>query len=893
MNNIYCHTDDLKNESDIEQKFLLKLIETEFPEGLGYLFFDLHTKPYLKNVIIDKGKNQRNYVPDYLIVYRGLPVLIIEAKSPSEKVAQGFKEARLYATEINATFPHGISPCKHIISSNGNETWAGYWDQEEPVVKLHFSDFFVGNVKFDKLLTFCAKKSIVQYINEKIYSLRGNTQFTSPVSLVGGSRAKDEEMEENTYGRTLVFENHNIFDPQTEKDREEIVDNAYITSAKREQHIDPIYKELKKFGGSLWNFGNDISTQNPDEISSAIQKKVIERNDNYSLILIVGRVGSGKSTFIRYFKRKFLEFNHPDLSKRCEWLFINMNDAPLANDEIYNWIKRRIIQTIKDNNKSIEFDSLEIIEKIFSIELNQFENGLGKLLADSPNNYKYERYKVLDGLLKNDEMYLSSMIRYVKGHLHRIPIIVLDNSDKRNRDEQLLMFSVAQWLKSNYNCMLILPMRDITYDTYKNEPPLDTVVRDLVFSIDAPDLLRVLQERLQYIARVKNGTHKYSVGTNMSVVLTQDDLIQYFRAIMVAIRNTNFVKEIIYKLSNNNIRAGLQIFVDFCRSGHVDPIEFLQIYLNADGKDYKFPINMFMNALLRKNRLYYNGDKSNIINVFASQYEDDFPDPLSRIDILLWLKMKKNVLGIRKIKGLFQCGEMIRDLQSAGHNPEIIQRELYYMVKKGLIYTESESDIINPDDLIIINQTGLLHIKLVEDFNISYLSACAEDFYYCDQKIMLDIANKMKYKAYLKIKEAIQTTYDFINYLINYRTQYIQNAPTFLDCPAFDLFNPAVLNEKLMVYFEKNPSFKQTFDTENLFRKGNSSLVKVVVIKPNSLICVLEMTQIKCYLSTTPRKHNLSHEVFSTIKEGDMLLCKSIGFNYEHGSYDIEFISKQ
>lgn len=72
---------------------------------------------------------------------------------------------------------------------------------------------------------------------------------------------------------------------------------------------------------------------------------------------------------------------------------------------------------------------------------------------------------------------------FYKGNYAKIPIVVLDNCDKRNKGEQLLMFEVAQWLRAQYKCIVILPMRDATYDTYKSEPPLDTVVRDLVLEL--------------------------------------------------------------------------------------------------------------------------------------------------------------------------------------------------------------------------------------------------------------------------------------------------------------------------------------------------------------------------------------------------------------------------
>ena len=46
----------------------------------------------------------------------------------------------------------------------------------------------------------------------------------------------------------------------------------------------------------------------------------------------------------------------------------------------------------------------------------------------------------------------------------RLLVVVLDNCDKRNRDEQLRMFQLAQWAQSQFKCLVVLPLRDVTFD---------------------------------------------------------------------------------------------------------------------------------------------------------------------------------------------------------------------------------------------------------------------------------------------------------------------------------------------------------------------------------------------------------------------------------------------
>ena len=92
---------------------------------------------------------------------------------------------------------------------------------------------------------------------------------------------------------------------------------------------------------------------------------------------------------------------------------------------------------------------------------------------------------------------LNAYIRHFCAERGKLLIILLNNSDKRNRDDQLLMFDVAKWLQKTCKCLVFLPIHDTTYDHHRKEPPLDTVIKDLVFRIDAPLFMDVLYKRVK------------------------------------------------------------------------------------------------------------------------------------------------------------------------------------------------------------------------------------------------------------------------------------------------------------------------------------------------------------------------------------------------------------
>ena len=69
---------------------------------------------------IDKTAGRRfGYYPDYSVWISGIPMLIIEAKSPDDAIMTAIREARLYATEVNKRYPPNVNPIEFVFGCNG------------------------------------------------------------------------------------------------------------------------------------------------------------------------------------------------------------------------------------------------------------------------------------------------------------------------------------------------------------------------------------------------------------------------------------------------------------------------------------------------------------------------------------------------------------------------------------------------------------------------------------------------------------------------------------------------------------------------------------------------------------------------------------------------------
>ena len=147
MKNKYCELTDLRNESDVEQFFVINLIK-----DLGFKNEDVYTKKVLPAIEFGKGSKKQSYIPDYQLNDGKTPLMIIEAKSPDVKLENFVYEAQEYAGYINRSFI-GSNPIKYCITTNGVTTILIKPDENIPVLKLKFSDFEQKNEK--KLLQNC------------------------------------------------------------------------------------------------------------------------------------------------------------------------------------------------------------------------------------------------------------------------------------------------------------------------------------------------------------------------------------------------------------------------------------------------------------------------------------------------------------------------------------------------------------------------------------------------------------------------------------------------------------------------------------------------------------------------------------------------------------------
>lgn len=742
MNNrLFPEPTELQTESDVEQKLILPLLVGNIPCGFGYYTADILTKLSIRRLEIGKGTAKKLYYPDYLIILAGMPVLVVEAKAVGEPLDQALYEARLYGSEINALFPHNVNPCLRVIACNGDGLWSAPIDTSAPDIQLSHGELSPGNTNFAKLVKLCSRECFQSHVDTIRQKLR-KKNYRRPVTLVGGPSFQNEELPQNTFGATIVGDYGHIFNPVSTIDREKIVREAYIGSLRRQRYIEPIDRMIRNAvtptAGKIEALANSAE---PKEIATAFRER---KNLGNQIMLLIGSVGAGKSTFVDYFSLVALP---RDLQSKTVWLRLNLNEAPLLLDAAYNWIVRSIISEFRSKFTDIDFDDLQVLMKVFSHEIASLKKGPLALLDSTTTEYKTRLADRLIQLQSDPLLMAKGIAKFLCNGPNVLLVIVLDNCDKRNRDEQLTMFQVAQWVRSEFGCLVFLPLRDVTYDLYRHHPPLDTALKQFVFRIEPPQFTEVLHARVRLALNEmgqqnpEGNSLSYQLPNGIKVTYPAEDQALYLASILRSLyAHDRFVRQVMTGLAGRDVRRALQIFLDFCMSGHIGEDQIFKIRF-FEGQ-HVLPISMVARVLLRMHRRFYDGDKSYLKNIFQCNPNDALPDYFVRQAILNWLNQKLKKVGPAGVEGFHRAADMILDLAVVGHDAMRVREELKYLVREGCIVPEHlRLESLADDDLFKISASGIIHLQLM--VNPEYLAACAEDAWMADEELSMQIAERL------------------------------------------------------------------------------------------------------------------------------------------------------
>lgn len=704
---------NVATESDVEQKILMPLLEGA--SLLAIPIGNIKTKSYLSPSSLDKGAGKSfGYYPDYSVWWHGLPLLLIEAKAPDVAVEVGFREAALYASQLNQRYPTGVNPCRFVIACNGRTLTYGYADSF-PIRSVDVGDLLTGTAELDALREFCRSEIQEQYALEVRAHLRRST-VTMPYNLAGGAALLTGKLPVNTFAADLSPILRRYFASSSPEDSEEIVERAYVSSAEVTEYdriLESLLKDrLPSQRGAL------IQELEPDRRGEEhVERAILEFDKNRpkggQLQIVQGAVGSGKSLFIQRY-REVLQ--SAELRVRCYWSIVDFNSSPAVLVNAERWLCETFIESFEKQNPHIDLHSASTLRGVFSRNIQRKKAIYEEFTRHSTEVAAIEKAKDLARWQDDPDELARGIADYVLGMRKEVLVAVMDNVDKLDLDNQLKAFQLSLWFMQRTGAFVILQMRDETFERYKDRPPLDTFRTNLTFHISPPRFVDVVKRRLElsmeYLAEHAQEKQEYSIESGLRISYPKSELGEFLKKLYLDVfdRRRN-VSRVLEALAGRNVRRALDMFVSIITSGHISPRSLTGTVLGGSSNVTERDI---IKVLMRTEYRFFSEHSGFVFNIFSFDPEWENPDNLLIPEILYFLANNRKKRGQIGLEGYFSCRHISDKLQLFGYSDRDTICALNTLLQRELISSDKMNFAsVGYDDSVRILSSGFIHLRVL------------------------------------------------------------------------------------------------------------------------------------------------------------------------------------
>ncbi len=712
-----------ETEGDVEAKVILPLLTSS--ELLSIPRANIKSKEYLRPKDIGKGAAKRSgYFPDFSVYVNALPVCIVEAKSPSNSAEIGYGEACLYAHEINKGFGSGTNPCQIVISTNGVDLLAGFWDAEAAIT-CKISDIVAGSEVLARLREIANYSFLSSIANQTSAKIRLD-KFKRPFNQGEGPSLVNSKVGSNSFAADLSPILRRYFTSHGQQEAAEIWERAYISSSEVTTYDKALESFLKDRISTAKSSGKKLLTPTrtrESSLESVIRKYDNDRPAEGTLQLVTGSVGAGKSLFVRRYK-EFLQ--PPEISKKSHWAFLNFNDAPPKLENSRSWVCEEFVRSIIQEGAPIDLDDAHDQERIFSSNIKNRQAYYDRMNKIGDRRGDLEFARDIEQWRYDPEISTIAISRYLHGDRGENLVVVFDNVDRRSASEQLECFQLALWFMAKTRALVILAMRDVTYELHRNEPPLDTYKSGTVFHISPPRFIDVVRRRLELsleaMEKEAPAQVSYSIASGAQIRYDGKQASQFLRTVYSEIfERPRNIARVIEALAARNVRQSLDMFMSILTSGHMPEDVLTKIALGHEFAG----LNEFtlIKILMRGDGRFFTDTSGFIANIFYCDSTWKRPSNFICVEILFWLIGMRKVKGDNGHMGYFSVSRICNELEKLGFVADDVYSACRFLVSKSLIEpdTLSQADL-DRADCIKVTASGFIHMRVLSE-RLEYLSS--------------------------------------------------------------------------------------------------------------------------------------------------------------------------
>lgn len=405
------------------------------------------------------------------------------------------------------------------------------------------------------------------------------------------------------------------FGDLTDTDHAAMLEECYVSS----EATDTYLNRLESFVGGNLPYAlagsRKVARQGADTSPA-----FVDAGRNGTAVIVAGRAGSGKSTFLAITRKRLQERSngkrlilHVDLISRTQTHALNFNHDRLI-DEVCSDL---LVQAEERFSHLNPYDH-ELLREIFGAEIRRLTASLSSRAKGSE-----EADKRIDELIQNHLRDAQTHLKAYLGFLHRKDVaatIILDNVDRGTVEFERVTFQLAQTLARNTNATIVTSLRDSTYESGKKHGFLD-VARHTVFTISPPSFVEVARRRFEYARKRLQGDPRLRRRFEHALAGHPSDRVYDFAEILseLVLGENKSIQTCIQALTGTNIRRALELLEHFSTSPNTDLNALFSAYRSAEMRrriDYGPPLEAFLRSIMRMFSTRYEEEHSKVMNLF-------------------------------------------------------------------------------------------------------------------------------------------------------------------------------------------------------------------------------------------------------------------------------------
>ncbi|MDC3332875.1 ATP-binding protein [bacterium] len=469
---------------------------------------------------------------------------------------------------------------------------------------------------------------------------------------------------------------HRVFqDLASEEAESEILENCYVDSPKKSEKNSPYLDRSAK----------SISVSKKD--AGDFQKRIISslstsKANHAEVILLIGSVGVGKSTFIQRFRKVLAS---KDIDENGIWIYLNFKHHSDTGESLDSFIYSQIEEILNTEYFNLKLTDWAFIKQAYHSEYENLKRGtLAPLFNKDESEFELKFAERVDEWSRNEkENHIIKLLKTASKRMSKSIFLIFDNADQLTPETQNNIFLAAQKLSEKIGCYAMIAMREESYWKNRDSGPLNAF-HTTAYNVQPASLNQVISKRFNYakslILSMEEAGDLFFDVSKVELIAVIDRLIQ------TLLSDDNRYIEFIEAISARDTRRALDTTAAFLVSGHTNIEAILRDIRKGNPGDFPIPYHEFLNAIILRDHESYSEADGDILNIFNVSGETDASN-FNRVAVLgriLSAVNTKSSVG----SGYVLIDEVVNDCHAVGVMPETSLSILNILNRRRLVETE-------------------------------------------------------------------------------------------------------------------------------------------------------------------------------------------------------------